>query len=78
VDRFGPYRVLQWCFSDIGNYEGLVDKLRERIQRLEQYREKNLMFTPTGRQLFAEQLDLQIKFLSAFVGEKELTIIPHI
>jgi putative nucleotidyltransferase with HDIG domain len=78
VDRFGPYRVLQWCFPDIGNYEGLVDNLRERVQRLEQYREKNMMFTPTGRQLFAEQLDLQIKFLSAFVGEKELTIIPHI
>ncbi len=78
VDRFGPYRVLQWCFSDIGNYEGLADKLKERLQRLEQYREKNLMFTPTGRQLFAEQLDLQIKFISAFIGEKELTLLPHI
>ena len=78
VDRFGPYRVLQWCFSDISNYEGLADKLKERIQRLEQYREKNLMFTPTGRQLFAEQLDLQIQFFSAFIGEKELTLIPHI
>jgi uncharacterized protein len=78
VDRFGPYRVLQWCFSDISNYEGLADKLKERVQRLEQYREKNLMFTPTGRQLFAEQLDLQIQFFSAFIGEKELTLIPHI
>jgi hypothetical protein len=28
-------------------------------------------------QLFAEQLDLQIKFLSAFVGEKELTVLPN-
>jgi putative nucleotidyltransferase with HDIG domain len=78
VDRFGPYRVLQWCFSDISNYEGLADKFIERVQRLEQYREKNMMFTPTGRQLFAEQLDLQIKFFSAFIGEKELTITPRI
>lgn len=78
VDRFGPYRILQWCFPDIGNYDGLADKLKERLQRLEQYREKNLMFTPTGRQLFGEQLDLQIKFFSAFIGEKELTILPRI
>jgi putative nucleotidyltransferase with HDIG domain len=77
VDRFGPYRILQWCYSDISNYDRLADKLQERIQRLEQYREKNMMFTPTGRQLFAEQLDLQIKFLSAFVGEKKLTILPN-
>jgi uncharacterized protein len=78
VDRFGPYRILQWCFSDIGDYEGLADKLKERLQRLEQYREKQLMFTPTGQQLFREQLDLQIKYFSAFIGEKELTILPRI
>jgi putative nucleotidyltransferase with HDIG domain len=77
VDRFGPYRVLQWCFPDIDHYENLADKLKERVQRLEQYREKNVMFTPTGRQLFSEQLDLQIKYFSAFIGEKELTITPQ-
>ena len=77
VDRFGPYRVLQWCFPDISHYENLADKLKERVQRLEQYREKNMMFTPTGRQLFDEQLDLQIKFFSAFIGEKELTLTPN-
>ena len=78
VDRFGPYRILQWCFSDIDDYEKLVIKLSERIQRLEHYREINPLFTQTGQQLFAEQLNLQIRFFSEFVGEKELSVMPHI
>lgn len=78
VDRFGPYRILQWCFSDIDDYGRLAAKLSQRINRLEQYHKKNPMFTPTGKQLFAEQLDLQINFFRAFVGEKELTVLPQI
>jgi putative nucleotidyltransferase with HDIG domain len=78
VDRFGPYRVLQWCFSDITDYEKLASKLGERIQRLEQYREENPLYTPTGQQLFAEQLNLQIRFFCEFVGEKKLSVMPQI
>ncbi|MGA2491249.1 MAG: HD domain-containing protein [Anaerolineales bacterium] len=78
VDRFGPYRILQWCFSDIDDYEKLATKLNERIQRLEQYREENPLYTPTGRQLFAEQLNLQLRFFSEFVGEKKLSVMPQI
>lgn len=78
VDRYGPYRILQWCFSDISDYEKLASKLCDRIHRLEQYRENNPLFTITGQQLFAEQLNLQIRFFSEFVGEKELSVIPHI
>ncbi|HEY5269274.1 MAG TPA: HD domain-containing protein [Anaerolineales bacterium] len=78
VDRFGPYRILQWCFADIEEYDKLAAKLSERIQRLEHYREENPLFTPTGQQLFAEQLSLQIRFFSEFVGEKELSIMPRI
>ena len=78
VDRFGPYRVLQWCFSDIGDYEKLAAKLNERIQRLEQYREENPLYTPTGQQLFAEQLNLQLRFFCEFVGEKKLSVMPQI
>jgi len=78
VDRFGPYRILQWCFSDIGDYEKLATKLGERLHRLESYRESNPLFTPTGQQLFAEQLNLQIRFFSEFIGEKELSVMPHI
>jgi 5'-deoxynucleotidase YfbR-like HD superfamily hydrolase len=78
VDRFGPYRILQWCFSDIDDYDRLATKLSERIHRLEHYREENPLFTPTGQQLFAEQLNLQIRFFSEFVGEKELSVMPRI
>ncbi len=78
VDRYGPYRILQWCFSDINDYDKLATKLCDRIRRLEGYREKNPLFTPTGQQLFAEQLNLQIRFFSEFVGEKELSVMPHI
>jgi putative nucleotidyltransferase with HDIG domain len=78
VDRFGPYRILQWCFADIEDYDKLAAKLSERIHRLEQYRMNNPLFTPTGQQLFAEQLNLQIRFFSEFVGEKELSVIPRI
>jgi len=78
VDRYGPYRILQWCFSDIKNYDKLAAKLSERIPRLEQYREENPLYTSTGQQLFAEQLNLQLRFFSEFVGEKKLSVIPQI
>ncbi len=76
VDRFGPYRILQWCISDIDNYEKLSAKLTDRIKRLEHYRENNPLETETGKQLFAEQLHLQILFFSEFVGEENLTSLP--
>jgi uncharacterized protein len=78
VDRFGPYRILQWCYADITDYEKLAAKLSERIQRLEGYREQNPLFTLTGQQLFAEQLNLQIRFFSEFVGEKSLSVMPQL
>jgi putative nucleotidyltransferase with HDIG domain len=78
VDRFGPYRILQWCFSDIDDYEKLANKLTERIHRLEQYREENPNATPTGQQLFAEQLNLQLRFFCEFIGEKKLSVMPLI
>jgi putative nucleotidyltransferase with HDIG domain len=78
VDRFGPYRILQWCFSDIDDYDKLVTKLSERIHRLESYRDQNPLFTATGQQLFAEQLNLQIRFFCEFVGEKSLTVMPQL
>jgi putative nucleotidyltransferase with HDIG domain len=78
VDRFGPYRILQWCFSDINDYEKLAAKLTDRIKRLEQYREENPLYTLTGQQLFAEQLNLQLRFFCEFVGEKKLSVMPQI
>jgi putative nucleotidyltransferase with HDIG domain len=78
VDRYGPYRILQWCFSEIEDYEKLAAKLNERKHRLEQYQSKNPLFTLTGKQLFEEQLTLQIHFFSQFIGEKKLSVMPQI
>lgn len=78
VDRYGPYRILQWCFADIEDYDKLAAKLTERIHRLEHYLNENPLFTITGQQLFVEQLTLQIRFFSEFVGEKELSVMPRI
>ncbi len=78
VDRYGPYRILQWCFADIDDYEKLVAKLSDRIHRLESYRDQNPLFTSTGQQLLAEQLNLQIRFFCEFVGEKKLTVMPQL
>ena len=78
VDRFGPYRILQWCFSDIQDYEALAAKLNERILRLERYRDENPLYTSTGRQLFAEQINLQLRFFHEFVGEQKLSVMPQI
>ena len=78
VDRFGPYRIIQWCFADIEDYDKLASKLRERINRLEHYLDVNPLFTDTGQQLFTEQISLQIRFFSQFIGENELSIMPRI
>lgn len=76
VDRFYAYRVLQWCIPDIGDYEELTEKLRNRIQRLEHYKANNPLYTKTGQKLFAERLDFQIAFFKAFVEEYDLSVLP--
>ena len=78
VDRVGPYRILQWCIADIHDYEKLATKLTERLQRLEQWREENPLSTTTGQQLLAEQLNLHIRFINEFLGEKKLSVMPQI
>jgi len=78
IDRYGPYKVLQWCYADIGDYFKLGDRLKERITRLENLRVDNPLFTETGKQLFIEQLNMQLAFFCQFVGEKDLSILPSI
>ena len=73
VDRFGAFRVLQWCVDDMHAYEALIEKLQKRILRLKEYRQNNPLETPTGQQLFAQQLDLQIGFFEAIITESTLT-----
>jgi uncharacterized protein len=76
VDRFGAYRVLQWCLPEMHKYEKLVEKITARLETLEKYRGRQLLETRTGQALFDQQLDLQIGFFREIIKESELTIIP--
>jgi putative nucleotidyltransferase with HDIG domain len=73
IDRFGAYRIIQWCTADVENYQDLIAKLTRRLQTLEDYRGGKVMETETGHHLFNRQLDLQITFFNALVEESELT-----
>ena len=76
VDRFGAYRVLQWCVPEMNEYEKLVEKLISRLETLENYRGQQLLETKTGQELFDQQLDLQINFFRQIITESELTVLP--
>jgi putative nucleotidyltransferase with HDIG domain len=78
IDRFGAYRILQWCTTDVENYESLIAKLRQRLQTLEDYRRRRVMETETGHHLFNRQLDRQIAFFKALIEEGELTSPPRL
>jgi HD superfamily phosphodiesterase len=73
VDRFGAYRILQWCTAGVESYERLIAKLRPRLQTLKDYRGRRVMETETGHHLFNRHLDLQIIFFQALAAESELT-----
>lgn len=77
VDRFGAYRVLQWCVPKMHEYEKLVEKLAARLETLEMYRGQQLLETKTGQALFNQQLDLQISFFQEIIKESELTVNPE-
>ena len=76
VDRFGAYRVIQWCTADVEGYGALIARLRKRLQTLQDYRQRRVMETETGHNLFNRQLDLQIAFFEALIEESELTSLP--
>ena len=78
VDRFGAYRVLQWCVPEMYEYDKLVEKLTSRLETLENYRGQQLLETKTGQALFIQQLDLQINFFREIIRENELTAFPKI
>jgi uncharacterized protein len=74
VDRFGAYRVLQWCVPEMEDFPALAAKLTQRIEQLKEYRATEMLLeTPTGDHLFKEQLDRQITFFEALVKEFQIT-----
>lgn len=76
VDRFGAYRVLFWCLDDMNDYNKLIAKLTARIQRLEEYRSRQVLETVHGNRLFDRQLELQIDFFKKLVEEHAITHLP--
>jgi hypothetical protein len=77
VDRFGAYRVLLWCVDDMRNYDALIAKVTARVQRLEDYRARQVLETQAGNHLFAGQLDLQIDFFQKLIAEHAVTRLPE-
>lgn len=76
IDRFGAYRIVQWCTADVQDYDDLIAKLKQRLTVLEEYRQRRVMETETGHKLFNRQLDLQIAVFKALVAEGDLTSLP--
>jgi HD superfamily phosphodiesterase len=78
IDRFGAYRIIQWCTADGEDYQALVTRLRHRLQVLEDYRQRRVMQTETGHHLFGRQLDLRIAFFKTLIEESELTSLSRL
>jgi uncharacterized protein len=76
IDRFGAYRILQWCVLEMDKFPQLAEKLSERILRLKKYRQESPLETETGSALFARQLDLQIAVFQGLVNEWASTKLP--
>lgn len=78
IDRFGAFRILQACAPDMANFQEMVNVLRERVVKLEKFKEQDALETATGRELFRQQLYRQILFYQALVHEGDLTVLPKI
>jgi uncharacterized protein len=78
IDRFGAYRILQWCVPEMDDFPALAEKLSKRAVHLEGYLQDNPLATEAGRALFAKQLKRQIAFFKDLVAEYELSKLPQI
>jgi uncharacterized protein len=78
IERFGAYRILQWCLPDAGDYAALAEKLANRLPRLKRYQEKVPLFTETAKGIFAGQLELQILFFEKIVQEHQGCALPRL
>ncbi|MFQ5616782.1 MAG: hypothetical protein ACE5GO_10055 [Anaerolineales bacterium] len=70
---------MRWCAPEIDTFPKLIEKLRQRIEKLKEYRAtERLLDTSTGDRLFKQQLDRQIGFFQALIEEYELTRLPGV
>ena len=76
IDRFSAYRCVLWCLTERDDFQAMAKMLRQRIERLQLYREKNPLETATGQRLFAEKVVLQLAFFRAIVDDADITRLP--
>jgi len=76
IDRFGAFRILQWCVPEMDDFGALAENLRKRVSHLEGYLAQSPLATPTGQALFARQLGRQIAFFKDLVAEYDLSGMP--
>ncbi|MBN1666207.1 MAG: HD domain-containing protein [Anaerolineales bacterium] len=79
LDRFGAYRILQWCLPQMDDFAALAEKLERRVQQLEDYRARpKVLETRSGDLLFKQQLDLQIRVFRALILEQQASRLPQL
>ena len=78
IDRFSAYRCVLWCLTERDDFRAMANMLRQRIERLQQYRQKNPLETETGQRLFAEKVNLQVAFFQAIVDDADITQRPSL
>jgi uncharacterized protein len=76
IDRFGAFRILQWCAPGMDDFGQLAENLRARVAHLEGYLANSPLETPTGQALFAIQLRRQITFFTDLINEYDLSRLP--
>ena len=76
IDRFGAFRILQWCAPGMDDFGQLTENLKARVTHLEGYLADSPLETPTGQALFATQLKRQIVFFKDLIAEYELSKMP--
>jgi uncharacterized protein len=78
IDRFGAYRAFLWCLRNMNDYNMLVVDLTGRLDKLREFRTKDVMETEMGNTLFNDHLDFQINFFDRIVKESDWTLLPRI
>jgi hypothetical protein len=76
IDRFGTFRILQWCVPGMQDFSTLAENLRKRVAHLEGYLANNPLETATGQKIFTGQLQRQIAFFRALIDEYDLSHLP--
>ncbi len=73
IERFGAFRILQWCAPLMDDFGALAENLRGRVAHLEGYLAESPLETPTGQALFAKQLQRQVAFFKNLIAEYDLS-----